>query len=141
MKFVALALALSISCAHAGDAPAPSHPEVERAALAAAASWLQSLDAEKFAECWDLSADLFKQAIPRERWRVTMLRSRLVLGKPKARELQSKRYATSLPGAPEAEYVVIEYRTAFENKDGVTEMITPMLDTNGVWRISAYAVR
>ncbi|HWN92533.1 MAG TPA: DUF4019 domain-containing protein, partial [Verrucomicrobiae bacterium] len=47
----------------------------------------------------------------------------------------------TLPGAPDGEYVVIQYETAFENKASAVETITPMLDKDGSWRISGYYIK
>ncbi len=48
---------------------------------------------------------------------------------------------TSLPGAPDGEYVVIQIQTSFENKKSAVETITPMLDKDGRWRVSGYQIR
>ena len=39
-----------------------------------------------------------------------------------------------MPGAPDGEYVVIQYRAAFANKAEAVETVTPMLDKGGTWR-------
>lgn len=46
-----------------------------------------------------------------------------------------------VPGAPDGKYVTIQYQTAFANKAEAVETITPMLDPDGVWRVSGYFVR
>jgi len=53
----------------------------------------------------------------------------------------SKKYMTSLPGAPDGEYVVIQYKTSFENKKDAVETVTPMKDEDGVWRVSGYYIK
>ena len=63
------------------------------------------------------------------------------LGKLKLRTLKSATYRTSLPGAPDGQYVVIQYQSSFENKRSALEIVTPMLDKDGVWRVSGYQVR
>jgi len=45
------------------------------------------------------------------------------------------------PGAPDGEYVVIQYDSSFENKTEAVETVTPMLDPDGVWRVSGYYIR
>ena len=55
--------------------------------------------------------------------------------------VKSKQYATSLPGAPDGQYVVIQYKTAFENKKAGVETITPMLDKDKKWRVSGYFIK
>lgn len=57
------------------------------------------------------------------------------LGKVLQGKLKSKQFMASLPGAPEGKYVVIQFDTSFENKKAAIEMITPMLDKDGKWRL------
>ena len=63
------------------------------------------------------------------------------LGKVLSREVIDARYATSLPGAPKGEYVVIRYRTNYANKPNAVETVTPMKDMDGRWRVSGYYIR
>jgi hypothetical protein len=58
-----------------------------------------------------------------------------------SRELISKTYAQSLPDAPDGEYVVIQFKTSFEYKNTAIETVTPMLDNDGIWRVSGYYIR
>jgi hypothetical protein len=46
-----------------------------------------------------------------------------------------------LQGAPDGKYVTIRYETVFENKASAVETITPMLDPDGIWRVSGYFIR
>ena len=50
-------------------------------------------------------------------------------------------YTTNLPGAPDGEYVVIQYKTSFQNKASAIETVTPMRDPDGVYRVSGYYIR
>ena len=43
-------------------------------------------------------------------------------------------------GAPDGEYVVLQFQADFENKAQAVETITPMLD-EGQWRVSGYYIR
>ncbi len=63
------------------------------------------------------------------------------LGQTVSRVLFSKRYHTSLPGAPDGEYVVIQFNTSFENKKSAIETVTPMKDEDGKWRVSGYYIK
>ena len=54
---------------------------------------------------------------------------------------ENQTYKTSLPGAPDGEYVVMEFTTAFTNKKSAIETITPMLDEDGQWRVAGYYIR
>lgn len=118
-----------------------SNPQAETAAVAAAKDWLSLVDNEKYAESWDEAAQLFKDAVPKDKWVQTMEALRKPFGKNVSRELQSKRYSTSLPGAPNGAYVLIQFKASFENKNSAIETITPMLDKDGKWRVSGYFMK
>jgi hypothetical protein len=113
----------------------------EKAAASAASMWLQRVDAGRYGESWDEAAQLFRGAISKDDWTKTLAGVRGPLGKVVSRKLISKKYAESLPGAPDGKYVVIQYETAFENKKSAIETVTPMLDADGRWRVSGYFIK
>ena len=87
------------------------------------------------------AAQLFKAAVTKQQWEQSMVGVRRPLGKLISRKVKSKQYATSLPGAPDGEYVVIQFQTSFENKRAAIETVTPMLDKDGKWRVSGYYIK
>jgi hypothetical protein len=58
-----------------------------------------------------------------------------------SRQLDSKQYATSLPGLPDGQYVVLQYKTSFANKKSAIETVIPMLEKDKKWRIARYFVK
>ena len=56
------------------------------------------------------------------------------------RELKSKTHVTELPGAPDGDYVVIQFNTTFENKRVAVETVTPMLEDDGNWLVAGYFI-
>lgn len=124
----------------AGCAP-KANPEAERAAIESAKAWLELVDNEKYGESWEEAAGYFKSFITKSKWQETIQAVRMPLGKTISRKLKSQRYTTSLPGAPDGEYVVIQYKTSFESKESGVETIRPMLDKDGKWRISGYYIK
>ncbi len=140
MKKVTTILLLAILISSAW-CKAQSNPKAEAAAVSAAEAWFILVEDEKYGESWDEAADLFKEAIQRENWINTMQSVRKPLGKTLKRELKSSSYRTTLPGAPEGEYVVIQFETSFENKESAIETITPALDKEGKWRLSGYYIK
>jgi len=42
---------------------------------------------------------------------------------------------------PDGDYVIIQFDTSFENKKSAIETVTPMLDKDGVWRVSGYYIK
>jgi hypothetical protein len=112
----------------------------EIAALRAAQAWLAVVDAENYDDSWDEAASYFRAAVGKEQWRQAMMGVRRPLGKVLTRELTSKTFVTELPGAPDGQYVVIQFSTAYENKQAAVETVTPMLEDDGRWRVAGYFI-
>jgi len=112
-----------------------------RKASAVAEKWLALLDEGKYAESWDESAELFRKSVAKKKWSATIERLRAPLGKVESRVKQDSDYRTSLPGAPDGEYVVIPYKTTFANKKNAIETVTPMKGKDGKWRVSGYYIK
>jgi len=113
----------------------------EAPAVSAAEKWLKIVDAGEYAASWKEAAELFRNAVKPEQWEQSMQAVRKPLGKLVSRKVQTKTYKTSLPGAPDGEYVVIQFKTAFENKKTAVETVTPMMDKDGKWRVSGYYIK
>jgi hypothetical protein len=117
-----------------GEAP-------ETAATASADHWLSLIDAEHYGASWDEAAPLFKGAVGRDQWEKMLKNTRAPLGKLLTRTVKSAVYKTSLPGAPDGRYVVIQYQSSFEHKQSAVETVTPSQGSDGQWRISGYYIR
>ncbi|MEA1933680.1 MAG: DUF4019 domain-containing protein [Thermodesulfobacteriota bacterium] len=113
----------------------------EASAVSAAVRWLAMVDSTKYAESWNNAAELFKNAVQPKQWEQSMQAVRGPLGKLMLRKLKTKTYKSSLPGAPDGEYVVIQFETTFENKIAAVETVTPMMDKDGIWRVSGYYIK
>jgi ribosomal protein S17E len=113
----------------------------EKEAVAGAEKWLVLIDEGKYAESWRAAAGYFTNAVTQQQWEQSLQGVRKPLGKVLSRKVANARYRTSLPGAPDGEYVVIEFETSFENKKTAVETVTPMLEREGKWRVSGYYVR
>ena len=107
----------------------------------AARDWLALADAGDAAASWATAASLFRRAVPEEQWARSLQAARSPLGPVMDRTLREGRPATELPGAPDGEYVVFQFDTRFERKRAAVETVTPMKDSDGVWRVSGYFIR
>ena len=115
--------------------------EPESAGTQAAQSWLAMVDAGEYGQSWEAAAAYFKSAVSKEDWERSLEAFRTPLGDVVSRAVTSATYATSLPGAPDGEYVVVQFTTSFANKKSAVETVTPMRDPDGVWRVSGYYVK
>ncbi|MFJ2988923.1 DUF4019 domain-containing protein [Collimonas sp. NPDC087041] len=120
---------------------ADQQTELINQAQSAATAWIALTDAGKYGESWERAGTFFKTGIPKNTWETGIRSLRTPLGSVKNRELKSTEYATSLPGAPDGEYVVIQYETQFENKKAAVETVTPMREKDGSWKVSGYFIR
>jgi hypothetical protein len=121
--------------------PALANEMAEKKAVESSNTWLKLIDDGQYSKSWERAAELFKNALTEEQWNQSLNAVRKPLGKVIRRNMKSKQYMTSLPGAPDGEYVVIEYETSFENKKVAIETVTPMLDKDKKWRVSGYYIK
>lgn len=113
----------------------------EEAALKASQAWLDLVDSGKYDASWEEASLYFKNSIKKEEWISTIKAVREPLGKLSKRTFKSKQAVDSMPGAPDGDYVIIQYDTSFENKKSAVETVVPMLEKDGKWKISGYYVR
>jgi predicted SnoaL-like aldol condensation-catalyzing enzyme len=57
-----------------------------------------------------------------------------------SREVKSHNYRKHIRGAPKGQYVIIQFITDFYNKKSSIETVTPMLETDGKWRVAGYFI-
>ena len=132
---IAIGIVLMAGLSKAGD------PGKEKAAVIAAEKWVSLVDAGKYAESWKEAAGYFKAAVSQEKWEQALQSVRKPLGKIISRKVKTKTYQTTLPGAPDGEYVFIQFETSFQNKEFAIETVTPMMDKDGQWRVSGYFIK
>jgi hypothetical protein len=125
---IALALT-SQSSSH----PAPADLEVAR-------TWVALVDGGRWDESWQAAGNLFRSQMPQARWASTIGPVRLPLGAVSARSLKSVSKTTSLPGAPDGEYEVVQFETRFLSKASATETVVLAHESSG-WKVDGYFIR
>ena len=123
------------------DAKDQKHDEAEKKATDAAEAWLAKIDREQYADGWESAATFLKEAINKDDFMKSLTAARKPLGTLKTRKIKSKEYKTSLPGAPDGQYFIIQFESSFANKQSAIETITPMLKKDGIWRVSGYYIK
>ena len=111
------------------------------AARASVDEWLSLIDNQSYAASWDSAARLFKNAIPSEKWQQAVKIARTPFGPLKSRVLKSATTATTLPGAPDGQYVVFQFNTSFELKAAAAETVTAVREPDGSWHVGGYFVK
>lgn len=132
-----------VFAAAAFAAPALQAQEAGHVAAAtdAARQWLALTDAGKPGESWDQGAPAMRSAVTREKWSEVMGAVRAPLGAVTSRTMKTAEYKKTIPGAPEGEYVIIQYDTEFANKAGASETVVPMRAADGSWKVSGYFIK
>jgi hypothetical protein len=116
-------------------------PDAVGNAVDAANRWLALSDAGDGAATWVQAAPSFRAAVSRAAWSDALKQTRQPFGTARSRKVVSSEFKRSLPGAPDGEYVVIQYDTQFEHKAHAVETVVPMRDQDGSWKVSGYFVR
>lgn len=108
--------------------------ENEQAATRAAERFFELVDADRFADGWEMAAAPMKEEIGRQEWVETLQKFRDKAGLVVSRE---KSKATAHENE-DGEYIVLTYETNFEKLKNVEEILTVMLTENGDWRVASY---
>ena len=103
--------------------------------------WIAGIDAGKYAQSWKDAAKFFQTAITESGWISALEAVRKPLGAVKSRKIRDLKKANALPGAPDGEYVVIQFDTSFGAKEKAVETVTFMLEKDGSWRATGYFIR
>ena len=125
-----VALALTM-----GAAPQSLQPE-----LASANNWLGLVDAKRWDDSWAAAGSLFKSRMPEAHWASTIAPVREPLGAVSSRAVKSVAKSTSLPGAPDGEYEVVQFQTTFANKANAIETVVLSHEASG-WKVDGYFIR
>ena len=83
---------------------------------------------------------MFKSAVSVQSWQQASQAVRGPLGAVRSRSDKSATYTKTLPGAPDGQYVIIQFNTTFENKATAVETVTTALDRDGKWRVAGYFI-
>lgn len=135
-------LAIAILAATVAVRSGAAEDELDTApAMAAAQSWLATVDAGRYGQSWDDASTTFRDGVARDKWEQMVSSVRGQTGSLLSRKVRSATYATKLPNAPAGEYVVIVFDSRFERIPSAVESIVPMKDSDGKWKVAGYVVR
>lgn len=122
-------------------ARAVDRAQAAKEATGAAEQWLGLVDQGKFNRSWLEASTYFRNVTTKQQWKQQVAVWRSALGSVVSRKLRTAQYLTTMPGAPDGEYVMIQYDTSFTHKKSAVEVVVPMMDADGKWRVSEYSIR
>lgn len=117
-------------------------PDTEKAekATVAAMVFLQLVDAGKYAESWELAADLMKEKVTRQEWVEKLTKARVLSGALIKRSEKDVSYSTSAQDSPEGEYITLTFDSKYQHAESVSEYVTMMLEGDR-WRVAGYFIQ
>ena len=124
-----------------GSGPAHAQEPVTKAAQTSVETWLSLIDNQNYQASWDTAATLFRNAITQEKWQSAAQTARAPLGRLKSRTLKSATSTTTLPGAPDGEYVVFQFNASFDQKAAAVETVTAIREKDGTWHVGGYFIK
>ena len=113
----------------------------EESIVAAAQSWLGEIDSGDYAKSWKQASSYFQGAVTEKNLTDALNGTRKPLGKLLSRKIVKTQSATSLPGAPDGNYLVMQFDTSFANKKSAVETVTFMREKDGNWRAAGYYIK
>lgn len=135
-----------------GAASKAAHPPAETEAsqtapaedpdsLARAENFLKFVDAGDWAGSWEVAGASFQNAATLEEWIQAVEPVREQVGEFKSRKLITVQRTSTLPGAPEGDFEILQYESEFAAVDfGAVETLIMVQGTNG-WDVAGYFVR
>ena len=107
------------------EAPGPTSEEEDIAAARPTVdAWLELVDNGRYRDAWQLGSTYFKRVVPVDDWVQAMETHRAPLGAVDTRALREATRTDTLPGAPDAPYVVFNFQTVFTDRTTAVETVT-----------------
>lgn len=133
----------AISPATTDASEAPERVESIATAIARARIWLQVIDAgpDHYAQSWRDASAGFRDSVTESDWVAMLKAGRPSFGSVISRQLISSQETRTLPGAPDAHYVVMQFATEFSRKKSATETVTFVQESDETWRPSGYFIK
>ncbi|MBZ0114355.1 MAG: DUF4019 domain-containing protein [Thermoanaerobaculia bacterium] len=138
---LAVLVALTVSLITTAPLRASDSPDATIAAGQAAISeWVALVDAGDYGKSWRATGSLFRNQVTEAQWVAQLGAARSPFGEMVSRSEKSSSHHQQLPGAPDGDYVVVQFDTSFAAKKSAVETITAMLE-DGEWRVVGYFVK
>jgi hypothetical protein len=108
--------------------------------VTATKAWLSLIDSKAWNESWSSAGTLFKSRVTQGGWASTVQPVREPLGAVSSRSLKSVTRTSSLPGAPDGQYELLQFQTSFAQRSDANETVVLAHEPSG-WKVDGYFVR
>ena len=119
---------------------ADPHIADEQAAERQALGFVGYLDHGRYADSYAYTGMLIRAQLDRDSFAKQLEKARAGTGALLLRELIDASYTTTVPGAPEGQYVMLHYSASFANRQETLETLT-LAFAKGYWRVSGYYIK
>ncbi|WP_293765902.1 DUF4019 domain-containing protein [uncultured Aquitalea sp.] len=109
-------------------------------AASAAEAWLGLMDAGSYAPAWQAAATYFQQQIALPAWEEAAGAGRGPLKALHGRVLHRASEEHHLPGAPEGDYVLIQYLSRFDGAEQAVETVAMQREDKAGWKAVGYYI-
>jgi hypothetical protein len=134
-------LAVAVMTGLCGLATLGAAADVDPAAQKSADEWLALVDTAKYDDSWSQAHSMFKEKVTKEQWVAGINDLVTRVGKIKSRKLKTATPTKTLPGAPEGDYTVFVYDSAYANLPAAADTLVTAKDKDGAWRVTGYFVQ
>lgn len=104
-----------------------------------ALAWLVLVDQKKYKESWRQASKIFQSGVTAAEWEAQVKRVRDMVGELDSRKFKSAQATKTLPGAPDGDYVVLQFDASFTQKAAAVE--TVVMSQEGTWKVAGYFIR
>jgi len=108
--------------------------------VTAASAWISLMDSKSWEESWSAAGTMFKSQTSQAGWASSSRPVREPLGAVLSRSLKSVVKTSSLPGAPDGQYEVLQFQTRFAQKTDAMETVVLALEPSG-WKVDGYFIQ
>jgi DNA-binding CsgD family transcriptional regulator len=117
-----------------------SAAEADPQALSSARIFLNRVDASDWDGSWEVAGTLFQTQVSAAEWAERVEPVRAPLGAAKSRKLTNVQRASSLPGVPEGEFQILQFRTDFAGREGDAIETVVMMQGESGWEVNGYFI-
>jgi DNA-binding CsgD family transcriptional regulator len=103
--------------------------------------FLAAVDLGDWQESWNAAGPYFQSQASAEEWSAMVEPVRGPLGQTETRRLVTVQRASTLPGAPDGEYEVLQFQTKFANRELIATETVIMLQFRGEYGVAGYFIR
>ncbi|MCY4026498.1 MAG: DUF4019 domain-containing protein [Acidobacteria bacterium] len=122
------------------EAPGPTSDEMDVAAARPTVdAWLELIDSGRYRDAWQLGSTYFQRVVSADDLVRAMETHRAPLGEVDTRALRETTRTDTLPGAPDAPYVVFSFQTVFADRTTAVETVTAEREGDA-WLIAGHVL-